>query len=61
MKQALPLPKYRILGRTGSDHAPTFTVEAAVEGYPPLTAEGRSRQDAEKAAATALLKREGLI
>ncbi|HEV7352490.1 MAG TPA: ribonuclease III [Brevundimonas sp.] len=61
MKQALPLPTYRITGRTGSDHAPTFTVEAAVQGYPPLTAEGRSRQDAEKAAATALLKREGLI
>jgi ribonuclease-3 len=27
----------------------------------PLTAQGRSRQEAEKAAATALLKREGVI
>jgi ribonuclease-3 len=56
-----PLPTYRVVERTGSDHAPTFTVEASVAGYPPLTAKGRSRQDAEKAAATALLQREGVI
>ncbi|MBU1383258.1 MAG: ribonuclease III [Alphaproteobacteria bacterium] len=56
-----PLPAYRIVGRTGSDHAPTFTVEASVEGYAPLTAPGRSRQDAEKAAAIGLLQREGVI
>jgi dsRNA-specific ribonuclease len=60
MAQAKPLPRYRIVGQTGSAHAPTFTVEASVEGYPPLTAKGRSRQDAEKAAATALLAREGV-
>ncbi len=59
--QGKPLPTYRIVERTGSDHAPTFTVEASVAGYPPLTARGRSRQDAEKAAATALLQREGVI
>lgn len=59
--QAKPLPTYRIVERTGSDHAPTFTVEAIVEGYPPLTAQGRSRQDAEKTAAIGLLQREGVI
>ena len=59
--QGKALPTYRIVERTGSDHAPTFTVEASVSGYPPLTAQGRSRQDAEKAAATALLQREGVI
>ena len=59
--QGRPLPTYRIVTRTGSDHAPTFTVEASVAGYAPLTAQGRSRQDAEKAAATALLQREGVI
>jgi ribonuclease III len=56
-----PLPTYRVADRTGSDHAPTFTVEVEVEGVQPLTAQGRSRQEAEKAAATALLKREGMI
>jgi ribonuclease III len=59
--QGKPLPAYRIVERTGSDHAPTFTVEASVAGYPPLTAQGRSRQDAEKAAAIGLLQREGVI
>jgi len=56
-----PLPVYRVIGQTGSDHAPTFTVEVSIPGVEPLTAQGRSRQDAEKAAATALLKREGVI
>lgn len=59
--QGRTLPAYRIVSRTGSDHAPTFTVEVSVAGYDPLTAQGRSRQDAEKAAATGLLKREGVI
>ncbi|MBU1326175.1 MAG: ribonuclease III [Alphaproteobacteria bacterium] len=55
------LPTYRIAGRTGSDHAPTFTVEVTVPGLQPLTGRGRSRQEAEKAAAVALLSREGVI
>jgi ribonuclease-3 len=59
--QGRPLPAYRVASRTGSDHAPTFTVEVSIEGVEPLTAAGRSRQDAEKAAATALLQREGVI
>lgn len=59
--QGRPLPSYRIVARSGSDHAPTFKVETAIEGFEPATAEGRSRQDAEKAAATAMLKREGVI
>lgn len=56
-----PLPVYRVTGRAGSDHAPVFTVEVGVEGVELLTAQGRSRQEAEKAAAAALLKREGVI
>ena len=56
-----PNPAYRVLSQTGSAHAPTFSVEVTVAGYPPLTAQGRSRQDAEKAAATGLLQREGVI
>lgn len=59
--QGKPLPTYTIAGRTGSDHAPTFTVEVVVEGYAPIKATGRSRQEAEKAAAVALMKREGVI
>ena len=59
--QGRPLPTYEVVQRTGSDHAPTFTVEATVAGYEPARAQGRSRQEAEKAAAIALLKREDVI
>ena len=55
-----PLPVYEVVGRTGPSHAPCFTVEVRVDGFPPERAEGGSRQAAEKAAALAmLLKREG--
>ena len=56
-----PLPTYAVVERTGSDHAPTFTVSVSVQGVEPLTAQGRSRQEAEKAAAVGLLEREGVI
>ena len=59
--QGRPLPVYEVVGRTGPDHAPKFSVRVTVEGVEPLTAQGRSRQEAEKAAATAMLSREGLI
>lgn len=59
--RGLPLPSYKVVGRTGSDHAPTFTVEVTIPGIEPLTGQGRSRQEAEKAAAVALMQREGVI
>ncbi|MGZ3401711.1 MAG: ribonuclease III [Caulobacteraceae bacterium] len=54
-----PLPQYQVVAREGPDHAPQFTVEVTVAGHEPVKASGRSRQEAEKAAAQALLKREG--
>lgn len=58
--RGLPLPAYKVLDRTGPDHAPCFTVSVTLDGFDPEQAEGRSRQEAEKAAATVmLLKREG--
>jgi ribonuclease-3 len=57
--RGLPLPAYKVVGREGPDHAPCFTVEVQVQGFPSERAQGRSRQDAEKAAAQVmLLKRE---
>lgn len=50
-------PAYSVLAREGPDHAPSFTVQVEVEGLLPARAVGRSRQTAEKAAATALLER----
>ena len=58
--RGLPLPAYEVVKREGPDHAPSFTVSVTVGDYEPELAEGRSRQEAEKAAALVmLLKREG--
>lgn len=53
-------PVYNLMARTGPDHAPVFTIAAAVEGMTPETASGKSRQEAEKAAALGLIEREKL-
>lgn len=53
----LPLPAYRIAGQSGPDHAPVFEVELSVQGYPPLVAQGRSRQEAEREAAELFMQK----
>lgn len=58
--QGRPLPTYSVVAREGPDHEPVFTVEVRLEGSLPVEATGRSRQEAEKAAAAALLEREGV-
>ena len=54
----LPIPLYEVVGRAGPDHAPRFRVRVSVRGFDPVEAEGASKQDAEKLAATELLSRE---
>ena len=56
----MPMPAYRIVTRTGPDHKPRFTVEVTVGGLPSATASCGSVQSAERAAALALLVREGV-
>jgi ribonuclease-3 len=56
-----PPPAYQVVDRRGPDHAPRFTVEARIDGLEPTRAEGTSRQAAEKAAAEAMLTREGVL
>ena len=53
--QNLPLPSYKIVDQTGPDHAPVFEIALTVQGYDPVTANGTSRQEAEKRAAQAFL------
>jgi ribonuclease-3 len=53
-------PSYHLIDRKGPDHAPVFTMEARLDGYAPQPAVGRSRQEAEKTAALALIEREKL-
>ena len=55
--RGLPLPAYRVVARTGADHAPRFTVEVAVEGAGEAEGEAGSKRAAERLAAAALLAR----
>jgi ribonuclease III len=48
-------PIYEIVSRTGVHHAPRFTVRVSVPTLGEATAEGSSKQEAETAAAAALL------
>jgi ribonuclease III len=54
------LPEYRETGRSGADHAPSFTVRVTVSGLKPATGEGPSLKKAQQTAAEALLIREGV-
>jgi ribonuclease-3 len=48
-------PEYEIVDRSGPNHAPRFTVKVTIPKLAETTAEGASKQEAETAAATALL------
>jgi len=48
-------PVYEVVSRTGAHHAPKFTVRVTVPKLGEATAEGTSKQEAETAAAAALL------
>jgi ribonuclease-3 len=58
-KRGFPPPVYQVLERDGPDHAPRFVIEVKA-GTHVATAEGSSKQNAERAAAQALLKQGGL-
>ncbi len=50
------LPHYSIVERTGPSHAPKFKVQVVVNGHAPVVAEGGSKREAEKKAASMLLQ-----
>ncbi len=52
----LAAPEYELERKSGAHHAPRFTVRVSVKGLGEATAEGSSKQEAETAAATALLE-----
>ncbi|RWE68366.1 MAG: ribonuclease III, partial [Mesorhizobium sp.] len=54
------VPAYRVDGREGPDHDPLFTVSVKVGSFAPATGSGRSKREAEQAAAATLLLREGV-
>ena len=54
------VPAYEIESREGPDHDPLFTVKVSVGDLAPALGNGRSKREAEQAAASALLVREGV-
>ena len=54
--KSLKPPAYSLKGRTGPHHNPRFHVELAIAPFPPVVAEGGSKQDAETQAARAFLE-----
>ncbi len=53
--RGLPLPSYREVGRDGPPHAPQFIMEVAVRGRTPANGSGKTKREAERAAANAML------
>jgi len=54
--RSLPIPAYRIAETSGPAHAPQFTIEVSVQGYPPAVSTAASKRVAEQAAAGLLLE-----
>jgi ribonuclease-3 len=48
-------PEYEVISRTGAHHSPKFTIRVSVAKLGEATAQGSSKQEAETAAAAALL------
>lgn len=53
--RGLAPPHYELISRTGAHHAPTFRLKVSIRGGGEAEAEGPSKQEAETAAAAALL------
>ncbi|HWJ58297.1 MAG TPA: ribonuclease III [Sphingomicrobium sp.] len=53
--RGLKVPEYVLVGRTGAHHTPRFTVKVSVPRLGEASAEGSSKQEAETAAAAALM------
>lgn len=58
--QGLDLPEYIEISRSGPDHAPRFVTEVHIAGRRPARGEGATKRQAEQAAASTLLAREGV-
>jgi ribonuclease III len=53
-------PRYRMVARSGPDHAPSFELAVEIEGFEAASGAGSSKRAAEQAAAAAFMAREGV-
>lgn len=58
--KSLPLPEYKIIKKSGTDHSPKFEIEVVVESVGKASATAASKRAAEKLAALKLLKKIGV-
>ncbi|WP_439574937.1 ribonuclease III [Phreatobacter sp.] len=58
--RGLATPVYRVVERSGPDHAPVFTMAVTIPGLPDGMGQGAAKRQAEIGAATAVLVREGV-
>lgn len=58
-QRGLPLPAYKVIGKSGSDHAPMFEIEVSVVSFGAATASASSKRAAEKEAAARMLEKIG--
>ncbi len=59
--RGMPVPHYREVERSGPDHKPLFRVSVELPGLHPEEGVGPSKRDAERAAASTMLAREGVL
>lgn len=59
--RGLPTPVYREVDRSGPHHNPHFRIAVELPGLAPAEGTGGSKRAAEKAAATVMLEREGVL
>ena len=55
--RGLELPVYKVTGKNGPAHAPNFTIKVTIHNQKPAIGQGASKQNAEQAAASALIAR----
>jgi ribonuclease-3 len=58
--RGLPLPEYKLLGKSGTDHATLFEMEVSVESIGETSAIAASKRAAEKEAAMKMLEKIGI-
>ncbi len=51
---------YVLIEQSGPEHAPHFVIDAQVDGFPAARGEGRSKRDAQRAAAAGFLRERGI-
>ena len=54
--RSLGVPAYHMISRDGPQHHPNFTFTVEIESFPPVMAQGHSKQDAETEAARCFLE-----